>query len=96
MNFDDASRPRSTLPGRPADRRDHGAWGKFVARYEPDIRSWCREDRLDDHLAEEVARLFWIELADGMRSFRDDPGRRFRGWLRLSRAGPSDTLSERH
>jgi len=30
----------------------HVAWREFVARYEPYVRSWCREYRLDDDLAE--------------------------------------------
>jgi len=78
----DTTRTSPTLLRRTADWRDHVAWREFVARYDPLIRSWCREYRLDDDLAEEVAQLFWIELADKMRSFRYDPSRRFRGWLR--------------
>ncbi len=84
MNSDDTTRTSPTLLRRAADWRDDDAWREFVARYEPYIRSWCREYRLDDDLAEDVSQLFWIELADKMRSFRYDPGRRFRGWLRRS------------
>jgi RNA polymerase sigma factor (sigma-70 family) len=82
MNSDDITRTSPTLLGRAADWRDHDAWREFVARYDPLIRSWCREYRLDDDLATDVAQLFWIELAEKMRSFRYDPSRRFRGWLR--------------
>jgi RNA polymerase sigma factor (sigma-70 family) len=82
MNSDDATRTSPTLLRRTADWRDHAAWHEFVARYDPLIRSWCREYRLDDELASDVSQLFWIELADKMRSFRYDPSRRFRGWLR--------------
>ena len=82
MNSDDTTRTSPTLLGRTADWRDHAAWQEFVARYDPLIRSWCREYRLDDELAGDVSQLFWIELADKMRSFRYDPSRRFRGWLR--------------
>ena len=81
MNSDD-TRTSSTLLRRTADWQDHVAWQEFVARYEPYIRSWCREYRLDDDLAEDVCQLFWVELAEKMRSFRYDPSRRFRGWLR--------------
>ena len=84
MNSDDTTRTSPTLLRRAADWRDDDAWREFVARYEPLIRSWCREYRLDDDLAEDVSQLFWIELADKMRSFRYDPSRRFRGWLRRS------------
>ena len=82
MNSNDTTRTSPTLLRRTADWRDHVAWQEFVARYEPYIRSWCREYRLDDDLAEDVSQLFWMELADKMRSFRYDPSRRFRGWLR--------------
>jgi RNA polymerase sigma factor (sigma-70 family) len=82
MNSDDTTRTSSTLLRRTADWRDHAAWQEFVARYDPLIRCWCREYRLDDDLAEDVSQLFWIELADKMRSFHYDPSQRFRGWLR--------------
>ena len=82
MNSDDTTRTSPTLLRRTADWRDQAAWQEFVARYGPLIRSWCREYCLDDDLAEDVSQLFWIELADKMRSFRYDPSRRFRGWLR--------------
>jgi RNA polymerase sigma factor (sigma-70 family) len=82
MNSDDNTRTSPTLLGRTADWRDRAAWQEFVARYDPLIRSWCREYRLDDDMAEDVSQLFWIELAEKMRSFRYDPSRRFRGWLR--------------
>ena len=82
MNSDDTTRTSTTLLRRTADWRDHDAWREFVARYDPYIRCWCREYRLDDDIADEVSQLFWIELAEKMRSFRYDPSRRFRGWLR--------------
>jgi RNA polymerase sigma factor (sigma-70 family) len=82
MNSNDTTRTSPTLLRRTADWRDHDAWREFIARYDPLIRSWCREYRLDDDLAEDVSQLFWMELADKMRSFRYDPSRRFRGWLR--------------
>jgi RNA polymerase sigma factor (sigma-70 family) len=82
MNSDDTTRTSPTLLRRTADWRDHDAWREFVARYDPLIQSWCREYRLDDGTAGDVSQLLWIELADKMRSFRYDPSRRFRGWLR--------------
>ncbi len=82
MNSNDTTRTSPTLLRRTADWCDHAAWQEFVARYGPLIRSWCREYRLDDDFAADVSQLFWIELADKMRSFQYDPSRRFRGWLR--------------
>jgi RNA polymerase sigma-70 factor (ECF subfamily) len=76
------TRTSPTLLRRAADWRDHAAWKELVARYDPLIQSWCREYHLDDDFAAEVCQRFWIELADKMRSFRYDPSRRFRGWLR--------------
>jgi RNA polymerase sigma factor (sigma-70 family) len=81
MNSND-TRTSPTLLMRTANWRDHVAWHDFVARYEPLIQSWCREYGLGDDLAGDVSQLFWLELADKMRSFRYDPSRRFRGWLR--------------
>ena len=81
MNSDDTTKTSPTLLRRTADWLDHAAWQEFVARYNPLIESWCREYCLDDDLAGDVSQLFWIELADKMRSFRYDPSRRFRGWL---------------
>jgi RNA polymerase sigma-70 factor (ECF subfamily) len=82
MNSDESTRTSPTLLRRTADWRDHAAWREFVNRYDPLIQSWCREYRFDDDLSADVSQLFWIELADKMRSFRYDPSRRFRGWLR--------------
>jgi RNA polymerase sigma factor (sigma-70 family) len=82
VNSDDTTRTSATLLRRTSDWRDHAAWQEFVVRYDPLIQSWCREYRFDDDLAEDVSQLFWIEMADKMRSFRYDPSRRFRGWLR--------------
>jgi RNA polymerase sigma-70 factor (ECF subfamily) len=82
MNSDDTTRTSPTLLRRTADWRDHAAWKELVARYDPLIRSWCRDYHLDDDFAAEVVQRFWIELADKLRSFRYDPSRRFRGWLR--------------
>jgi RNA polymerase sigma-70 factor (ECF subfamily) len=67
---------------RVADWRDDVAWRAFRDRYERDLRTWCREYRLDDDLADEVCQDVWVEVADKIRSFEYDPSRRFRGWLR--------------
>jgi RNA polymerase sigma-70 factor (ECF subfamily) len=82
MDSDEAMRTSPTLLRRTADWRDHDAWREFVARYDPLIRNWCREYGFGDDLAAEVIQHIWIELADRLRSFRYDPSRRFRGWLR--------------
>ena len=46
------------------------------------IHTWCSEYRLNDEVLDDLCHQIWIELAERMRTFRYDPGRTFRGWLR--------------
>ncbi len=78
----DAGTTSPTLLDRLGDWRDHEAWVDFVTRYDPVIRFSCRRYRLDAESTEELCQQVWIDLARRMRSFRYDPGRTFRGWLR--------------
>ena len=78
----DAGTTNPTLLNRLGDWRDHEAWVDFVARYDPMIRSTSSRYRLDAATTEELCQRVWIDLARRMRSFRYDPGRTFRGWLR--------------
>jgi RNA polymerase sigma factor (sigma-70 family) len=78
----DAGTTNPTLLNRLCDWRDHEAWVDFVTRYDPVIRSCCRRYRLDAENADELCQRVWIDLARRMRTFRYDPGRTFRGWLR--------------
>ena len=71
-----------TLLNRLCDWRDHEAWFDFVARYEPVIRLSCCRYGLDAETKEELCQRVWIDLARRMRTFRYDPGKTFRGWLR--------------
>jgi RNA polymerase sigma factor (sigma-70 family) len=70
------------LLNRLCDWRDHEAWVDFVSRYDPVIRLSCRRFRLSADSADELSQRIWIELARRMRTFRYDPGKTFRGWLR--------------
>ena len=78
----DAGTTNPTLLNRLGDWRDHEAWVDFVTRYDPVIRSSSRRYRLDAETTEELCQRVWIDLARRMRSFRYDPGKTFRGWLR--------------
>ncbi len=78
----DAGTTNPTLLNRLGDWRDHEAWVDFVTRYDPVIRSISSRYRLDAESTEELCQRVWIDLARRMRSFRYDPGRTFRGWLR--------------
>ncbi len=78
----DAGTTNPALLNRLGDWRDHEAWVDFVARYDPVIRSASSRYRLDADTTEELCQRVWIDLARRMRSFRYDPGKTFRGWLR--------------
>jgi RNA polymerase sigma-70 factor (ECF subfamily) len=69
------------LLDRLGDWADHLAWVEFVRRYDPLIRRLCRGYRFDPETQEELCQRIWIELARRLRSYRFDPGRRFRAWL---------------
>lgn len=92
----DAGTTNPTLLNRLGDWRDHEAWVDFVLRYDPVIRSACRRYRLDAENSDELCQRVWIDLARRMRSFRYDPGKTFRGWLRrLCQSRVIDLLRER-
>ena len=78
----DAGTTNPTLLNRLGDWRDHEAWVDFVTRYDPVIRSTSRRYRLDAESTEELCQRVWIDLARRMRTYRYDPGKTFRGWLR--------------
>ena len=78
----DAGTTNPALLNRLGDWRDHEAWVNFVMLYDPVIRSISRRYRLDPDLTEELCQRDWIDLARRMCSFRYDPGKTFRGWLR--------------
>jgi RNA polymerase sigma factor (sigma-70 family) len=78
----DAGTSNPTLLTRLGDWRDHEAWIDFVTRYDPVIRLSCRRFELDPETTEELCQRVWIDLARRMQSFRYDPGKTFRGWLR--------------
>ena len=82
MIRNDAGTTNPTLLNRICDWRDHEAWVDFVTRYDPVIRLSCRRYRLSAENADELSQRVWIDLARRMRTFRYDPGKTFRGWLR--------------
>lgn len=78
----DAGTTNPALLNRLCDWRDQEAWVDFVTRYDPVIRLACRRYRLSAENADELSQRVWIDLARRMRTFRYDPGKTFRGWLR--------------
>jgi RNA polymerase sigma-70 factor (ECF subfamily) len=80
---DSLSRTSVTLLGRlRQDGTDQAAWAEFVRRYGPKICGWCRQWRLQESDAQDVAQDVLVRLAAKLRSFAYDPSRSFRGWLK--------------
>ena len=65
-----------------ADWANHPAWVRFRDHYDPLIRHWCGGFGLDKDSLDEVSQRIWIELAERIKTFRYDPNRTFRGWLK--------------
>jgi RNA polymerase sigma-70 factor (ECF subfamily) len=78
----DAGTTNPTLLNRVGNWGDHEAWLRFVTHYDPVIRLSCLRYRLDAASTEELCQRVWIDLARRMRTYRYDPGKTFRGWLR--------------
>lgn len=64
------------------DSLDQAAWAGFVRRYGAQIQAWCRKWGLQDADAEDVTQTVLTKLAQKMRSFRYDPERSFRAYLK--------------
>lgn len=76
-------RTSASLLGRlHRDPDDPVAWEEFVAQYGPRVYRWCRRWGLQHTDAEDVAQNVLLEIARQFRSFKYDPSRSFRGWLR--------------
>src|SRR5580765_7582019 len=58
------------------------AWDEFVERYGRHIYRWCRQWNLQDADAEDVTQDILLKLSQKLRTFRYDPSRSFRGWLK--------------
>ena len=85
-----------TLLREVGDWGNHPAWVAFRDRYDPLLRRWCRGFGLDADGIDEACQRVWTELADRMRTFRYDPSRTFRGWLKcVCRCRVIDLLRER-
>jgi RNA polymerase sigma-70 factor (ECF subfamily) len=93
----DVGTTNPALLNRLGDWRDTEAWVDFVTRYDPVIRSTSSRYGLDAAATDELCQRVWIDLARRMRSFRYDPGRTFRGWLRrLCRSRAIDVLRKKN
>ena len=64
------------------DPASDAAWDEFVEQYGRHIYRWCRQWRLQDADAEDVAQEILLKLARKLRDFAYDPKSSFRGWLK--------------
>jgi RNA polymerase sigma-70 factor (ECF subfamily) len=71
-----------TLLGQLEDKNNNQAWSIFLDRYKPIIARWCRGRRLQDADVDEVTGCILEGLTSSIATFRREPGRRFRGWLK--------------
>jgi RNA polymerase sigma-70 factor (ECF subfamily) len=87
----------NTLLGRlQHDPADQAAWAEFVRQYGPLIYRWCRRWQLQESDAEDVTQVVLAKLSSKMRTFRYDPGRSFRAYLKtLARYAWCDFLESR-
>jgi RNA polymerase sigma-70 factor (ECF subfamily) len=58
------------------------AWDEFVERYRPMIRAWRVKWRLQESDADDVVQEVLIKLLAAIRTFKYDPERSFRAWLK--------------
>jgi RNA polymerase sigma factor (sigma-70 family) len=64
------------------DRSEQSDWDEFVERYGRHIYRWCRQWKLQDADAQDVAQNILVKLTQNLRAFAYDPSRSFRGWLK--------------
>jgi RNA polymerase sigma-70 factor (ECF subfamily) len=94
MDSPSPSQTSPTLLGQLGqDPTNPEAWTRFVELYGPKIYGWCGRWGLQEADRQDVTQNVLLKLADKMRTFRYDPARSFRGWLRtLTRHALSDFL----
>lgn len=63
-------------------RADAAVWSEFVATYGPAVVQWCRSHGLQHSDAHDVAQEVLLRFWRHAETFRYDPARRFRAYLR--------------
>lgn len=92
----DGTTTSPTLLDSVRDWRNMPAWHEFFRRYDALLAKWCRSHSLNAAAVDEIREGVWIELARRMQTFRYDPQKSFRGWLReLCRSRTIDFLRTR-
>lgn len=70
------------LIGNVANWGDDSAWGRFDSTYRPMIRRWGQGLGFRGDDLEELCQVVMVDVLKRAKSFRYDPSRSFRGWLR--------------
>ncbi len=82
VGTNDPSTHPSILLGLSDPSRREAAWRDFLDRYQPLMSAWCLRCGLDDADAQDITATVLSRLVSLISSFKYDPSRRFRGWLR--------------
>jgi Sigma-70 region 2 len=89
----DSDQTNPTLLGQVRECDDHPAWKELFDRYNPLLCVWCHGFALE---RDELCQRIRIKLMTRMPTFRYDPGRGFRRWLRrLFRSRAIDLMRAR-
>lgn len=64
------------------DPSNEVAWDEFIEHYGRHLYRWCRQWRLQEADAEDVAQEILLKLARKLRDFEYNPKSSFRGWLK--------------
>lgn len=78
----DSSTSLTLLQRLRMDTQSEQAWEQFVQRYHPRIRQWCRQWGAQEADADDVAQAVLTKLTQRLRTFRYDPSRSFRAYLK--------------
>lgn len=78
----DDLRTSATLLAKLVDPANHEAWQRFMNLYQPFIYSHCLRFLHDRDAAGDMTATVLLKIARGMKTFRYDRERSFRGWLR--------------
>jgi RNA polymerase sigma-70 factor (ECF subfamily) len=97
MRYDATDATSETLLGRVGlGPGDTAAWGRFVDVYGPKISGWCHRWGLQKADCEDVTQDVLLRIAQKLGTFRYDPSKSFRGWLRtLTQNALADFTEER-
>jgi RNA polymerase sigma-70 factor (ECF subfamily) len=85
---------RASLLGRLGNEPESAtAWEEFVRIYSPQVLDWCRRHGLQDDDAADICQDVLVRFWKQSATFKYDPNRRFRSYLRRILASSLDRWS---